>query len=808
MANTTSLAGLSKDILREKYILEGFKIYLEALDPEYFKLLTESNNSDILLENKLIDLFNKAKSQIQKTRLADFFRGVNLLSKEVPQVIKLIPQLSKEVSKLDPKKVYSLLNSFKKEKTSTTEVANSDGNNFYTSPSDRKNYPILYQISRIAMSTKAWAKTTAFVVLVSLMMKLGMGNFLMNREIEQAAKDDTSVEYVTDATKTYPPDDDGTFKAASDDLKKNKVDVPDADEEGTKITDDNGKVTIEKTKHVAIKSPYGKGKTFDDKGEEDVDEITKTIVDELKSGKKVKIQVAGTVSNTTGDDEKATDTNEKLTQARADHFKSTVLDGLKKSGLTEEQLKNLTIEVIKASPSSNQVQEPKGGSGASGVFITFTTEGGKTYKLNWDNWPEWGAWGVIDFMNPEGGDETPKPDGDKTNITPIPPIAGDDFSKLNRNGQIATVLAGINPKLNIAQYKEIGPIKSYTDNELLNPNIKDEKAKELARLIVNIRKNPNSLLKKVSGATGIPFNVRAKAVSTKASKSTQAQLQSPTVKETQELFQEALVDDIFTKLGIQDSDLVKNKIKLAGYLGSMYAKEGDTDLSILDTDKLSDDDKKELQKVGFGFTPQSGNNYVFLKGKSAADIGVTRTNKVQADTTRVLNTINRNTSLKTSLKRINTKDELKELIKAIIGYINSRLKQTPGQIKTDLITIRNTYKAPNKPLKEEEKALNLPDINNAIKLIDSYSGLKTELDRINTREELVQLLKGIIAFLDPALASRETDVKAAFQGAASSITNKALEPWKGDGKNKKNPPTTPTPPTTEIQRMQELAGLK
>jgi hypothetical protein len=227
----------------------------------------------------------------------------------------------------------------------------------------------------------------------------------------------------------------------------------------------------------------------------------------------------------------------------------------------------------------------------------------------------------------------------------------------------------------------------------------------------------------------------------------------------------------------------------------MYAKEGDTDLSILDTDKLSDDDKKELQKVGFGFTPQSGNNYVFLKGQTKKQVTGQNQSKVQADTTRVLNAINRNTSLKTSLKRINTKDELKELIKAIIGYINNRLKQTPSQIKTDLTTLRNQYKDPNKPLKEEEKALNLPDINNAVKLIDSYAGLKTDLDRINTREELIQFLRGLIAFLDPALASREADVKAAFQGAANSMTNKALTP----GAKK---------PTAEIQRMQELAGLK
>ena len=799
MANSTSLTGLSKDILREKYILEGFKLYLEATDPNYFKLLIESDNSDTLLENKFLDFFNKIKDGVQKTRIADIFKGIALFSKSIPELPGLVPKIAQEIidNKISPKQIPSLLNKFRKEKNTNEATNTAPGSGNYTSDSDAVNFPALVQVSQSPVAEKLWQKLIILVVAIGFFAKMFTAGQANKEVVQQATQAGT--EQVIQQSQNLDSDPDGNnlsweqAQKALSDLEKNKVEVPGAEEEGAKVEDKDGEIKTKVTKHLAAKSPYGKGTTFDPEGEKIINGTIEKIVDELKAGNKVKIQAAGTVSNTTGDDEKATDTNKQLTQSRADDFKAKVLAGLEKSGLTEEQLKNFTIEILKADPSSNQVQEPKGGDGASGVFITFTTEGGKEYKLSWDGWPEWGAWGVIDFLNPEGGDETPKPDGDKTNITPIPPVEGDDFSKLNRNGQIATVLASIDPKLNIAQYKEIGPIKSYTDNELLNPNIKNAKAKELARLIVTIRKNPNSLLKKVSGATGIPFNIRAKAISTRASKSTQAQLQSPTVKETQELFQEALVDDIFTKLGIQDSDLAKNKIKLAGYLGSMYAKEGDTDLSILDTDKLSDDDKKELQKVGFGFTPQSGNNYVFLKGQTKNQ--VKNQAKVQADTTRVLNTINRNTSLKTSLKRINTKDELKELIKAIIGYINDRLKQTPSQIKTDLTTIRNQYKAPNKPLKEEEKALNLPDINNAVKIIDSYAGLKTDLDRINTREELIQFLRGLITFLDPALISREADIKAAFQGASNSMTNKALTP----GAKK---------PTAEIQRMQELAGLK
>jgi hypothetical protein len=799
MANSTSLTGLSKNILREKYILEGFKIYLEALDPEYFKLLTESDNSDILLENKLTDFFNKVKDKVQKTRLADFFEGIALLSKEVPQIVSLLPKVAKEIldNNFSPKQVYSLLNKLRKEKSPTTEATNvapASGN--YTSDSDGKNFPVLVQVSQFPVAEKVWQKIVIAFAMLALVAKT-FGPGITNKEVVKDATNKVTAGAMSKYTNLDgPPDDGSTYKInqnALDDLIKNKIKVPGAEKEGIDVIDDDGEVKTKVTKHFAAKSNYGEGTTFDDEGEKTTKEITKKIVDELKAGNIVKIQVAGTVSNTTGDDEKATDTGEKLTKARADHFKNTVLDGLKKSGLTDEQLKNLTIDVIKAAPSSEQVQNNPGERGGAGVFITFTTEGGETYKFNWEGWPEWGVWGVIDFTNPEGGDETPRTTGGSEtarDITPIPPVAGDDFSKLNRNGQIATVLASIDPKLNIAQYKEIGPIKSYTDNELLNPNIKDEKAKELARLIVNIRKNPNSLLKKVSKATGLPFNVRAKAVSTRASKSTQAQLQSPTVKETQELFQEALVDDIFTKLGIQDSDLAKNKIKLAGYLGSMYAKEGDTDLSILDTDKLSDDDKKELQKVGFGFTPQSGNNYVFLKGRSAADVGAVR--KIKPDVKRALDAVaQRKNELESYFNNIQNRKEFAGVIVGIIKYFEIRLQQDIAKLRGALQKLRTgnyIAEAINDPSSEI-------DVQKLIGRIEKNTFLVNALKNISDEQELIQFLAGMSTYVTKV---KPADKKGAFQDAENVLILLS----------KQNKPTGGTGQTNEMQRMQELAGIK
>ena len=757
MANPTSLTRLSKDILKEKYILEGFKFYLETLYPEHNNLLLESDNKDILLEGIFSNLIDKVKG------FKDFITatGIALSKIKEPGFKELLQGAFKEITSkgLSREQVINLFNN----KKNVAEAEETKSKSLIGKLADFFDVNTKYKVAR-----------NLILGLLIAAVSLKTNQNAINQVI---AKDTANIETQAKAN------------ATSDEFKKVTGNYIDSlKSQGVKMTGvDNASSENKAKADVGIKMDYAKGTQLNDKAKSTLnDEINKIVKHIKETGKETNIKVAGTVSNTTGNDEKATDTNKKLSDARAETVIKYLQAELEKK-LNSSELSKVKLEKAKTEPSEKQKQEKVGGDKASGALLHIETDADQDLKLDWQYWPEAAEY--------DGGIPGEPPADEKINdITPPPPppTSPNDFSKLNRNGQIATVLASINPKLNIAQYKEIGPIKSYTDRELLNPNIKDEKAKELARLIVTVRKNPNSLLKKVSGATGIPFNVRAKAVSTQASKSTQAQLQSPSVKESQELFQEALVDDIFTKLGIQDSDLVKNKIKLAGYLGSMYAKEGDTDLSILDNDKLSDDDKKELQKVGFGFTPQSGNNYVFLKGRSAADVGVTRTNKVQADTARVLNSINKNSSLKASFKRISNRDELKGLIIAIIGYINDRFQQNASQIKTDLITLRNQYKSPT-TIKEEEKPLNLPDVNSAVKIIDNYPGLKTELDRINTREELIQFLRGLIAFLDPALASKEADVKAAYQGAANSITNKVLM-------SKKTP-------IAEIKRMQHLAGL-
>jgi hypothetical protein len=742
MANTTSLTGLSKDILREKYILEGFQFYLETFHPEHNNLLLEADS--------IADISSKITDSKEKKRFDDLILALGILFEKDP---------SEEFRKLLQDSIKELIQQGKDDKEIIQIFKNPDSN---LNEAQNKTKSL---IGYLANKGKNFARAVTLVVALAVGAKTFQNNInnkivFDKNKIEQTAKVKATSDNFNNTTGNY-----------IEPLEKQGVDLPDVD--------DNPDEDTAKAK-VGVNMDYGKGTQLDEKAKSTLDDLVNKIVKHVQeTGKEVNLKVAGAVSNTTGDDEKATDTNKKLSDARADTIIEYIQDGLEKQ-LDSSDLSKVKIGKTTTGPVEDQRQEKVGGDEASGGIIHLETDVNQDLKLDWKYWPEAAKYdGGI-----PGNSETAR------DITPIPPVAGDDFSKLNRNGQIATVLASIDPKLNIAQYKEIGPIKSYTDNELLNPNIKDEKAKELARLIVNIRKNPNSLLKKVSKATGLPFNVRAKAVSTRASKSTQAQLQSPTVKETQELFQEALVDDIFTKLGIQDSDLAKNKIKLAGYLGSMYAKEGDTDLSILDTDKLSDDDKKELQKVGFGFTPQSGKNYVFLKGRSAADVGAVR--KIKPDVKRALDAVaQRKNELESYFNNIQNRKEFAGVIVGIIKYFEIRLQQDIAKLRGALQKLRTgnyIAEAINDPSSEI-------DVQKLIGRIEKNTFLVNALKNISDEQELIQFLAGMSTYVTKV---KPADKKGAFQDAENVLILLS----------KQNKPTGGTGQTNEMQRMQELAGIK
>ncbi len=321
-----------------------------------------------------------------------------------------------------------------------------------------------------------------------------------------------------------------------------------------------------------------------------------------------------------------------------------------------------------------------------------------------------------------------------------------EFAKLNRNGQIATVLAKINPGLDIAKKLGQEEITSYSDTYFAKTK---GDARKIATLIMNIRKSPDAFLKKVANATGIKLEPRAKAVATKVAPGTQAQLQNIKESSLIYLLQEAMIDQI------SDTDIRNNQDIILALLGTMYASAGNTELSIIPKDS---NQAKKLK--GLGFMAQPGGNYVFLTP------GQTKAQAQKPDVTRVFLSMDRNPSLITALKRINTKDELKNLLVNIVNYVNKNLQSKSSDIRTTLFQVANSIS-----LKEEQTNI---DIENISKILDRYTGLKSLLDRIDTREELKQFLINLLSYVDKTLYSkRPADIRGAVFAAANTMTNAA-----------------------------------
>ena len=211
-----------------------------------------------------------------------------------------------------------------------------------------------------------------------------------------------------------------------------------------------------------------------------------------------------------------------------------------------------------------------------------------------------------------------------------------------------------------------------------------------------------------------------------------------------------MVDDVFQELGITDDIIQASKVRLLALLGSMYAAEGDNTLSILDSSKLSDAEKKELQ--GLGFTAQSGGNYVFLgKGETKSQFfdKLQNKNKTQPDVDRISKTIDTRSSIKSLLKRIDTVAEFRDLVLAIFNqnneFLDPEYKKDKNKIKSVFFNLRNRI--------QEAEA---KDVSTTIKAILNDTTLKSQLQRINTVEEAIQLiLRDIIPYLSDKLRNGE-----------------------------------------------------
>ena len=497
---------------------------------------------------------------------------------------------------------------------------------------------------------------------------------------------------------------------------------------------------------------YGKGTMLSSIGDQELQKIIKSVEKTVKDDPdaKIDIKVTGTVSKTTGDVKKGTDTNLPLDAARTKTIVKSLTSYFKNNP-------NVKISENPNSPDAykTQTQEKNGGVEGAGAII-------KIHSNNTKAPAEPELMKTLEPLRkfkpneiPVTSDNTPKPTPNpEPSPSPTPVIPSPQFGKLNRNGQIATILATISPELDITKKIGTDSITSYSDKQLM---AMPAEAKSIANLIINIRKNPDSLLKRLSTDLGVKLDKRARAITTAVNKNTQAQLQSI----TEEIISEAAIDDMFSKLGITGEDIKKNEVALLSYLGTMYASEGNNTLSILNPKSIDPDKLTQLKNLGFA--PQPGGNYVFLGDQTKK--------QVKADVARSLNSIDKNKSLVTALKRINNKKELQDLLLAVTQYVNANVKNKPDQMRSDLFAISNKIK-----MKEAvENTTTSPDVTNAMKIIDSYAGLKSLLNNINDREEFKQFISSLLSYIDPTLFDRKADIKGAVIGVANSLTNTALK---------------------------------
>ena len=337
--------------------------------------------------------------------------------------------------------------------------------------------------------------------------------------------------------------------------------------------------------------------------------------------------------------------------------------------------------------------------------------------------------------------------------------------QLNRNGQIATVLRTLNFD-NLNLFKELGlkAAKSFSDKELTDV-IKSEEssqnAKNIAKGILSIRKNPDSLLKKVQRALGVELDPRAKAVQVQPGKKGQASFLSGIA---EGMLNEAFIDDF-----ISDEDIKKNKVAILALLGSMYASDevkGEY-LSIANPDKLglSDSEKQQLEKLGWQRKDDSG-NYIFLDKTAAKD---NKKPEAIPDADKATTTVRKTAGADAKMAFINTKEELITMLVRIFQQFNPDFIKNKANVRNVFTTLRNQIR------EEEEVAKPFKDVDAAIKILTTNPSFKADLLKINNPKEAIRfIINGVLNYVNPTLKQNKSTIHSALFSAMNILSKKQV----------------------------------
>jgi hypothetical protein len=308
------------------------------------------------------------------------------------------------------------------------------------------------------------------------------------------------------------------------------------------------------------------------------------------------------------------------------------------------------------------------------------------------------------------GDDRPIPTGDDKEPgveRPIPTGDADpDEAKkifknksLNRNQEIFSVLKMANP--NIKGDPNDTTYKSW------DPNTK--------KVVISLRKSPDTLLKKFQQVTGINLSQRQKSTGLFKRSGT---LESISLGN---MLSEAAIDKTLVSISVTDDAIRKNKVEVMAMLMNMYNLRYDD----VDKSKLTPEEQKQLKDI------------------TVSDELEKQIQKQRPDVSVLEKDIESNTSLKTALSRINTYDEFEALVLGMAALVNPNFAKQKQDIRTALSSLASKVKA----MKEESDTPS--DTEGVYKIIETLKLLKNHLNNINSKEEFEQLIFALLKYIDP-----------------------------------------------------------
>ena len=356
------------------------------------------------------------------------------------------------------------------------------------------------------------------------------------------------------------------------------------------------------------------------------------------------------------------------------------------------------------------------------VKYTVDADGGVTYTIkNWQPIVAVTGKGVndmgqrVDIKRPDvkgsedkgSEDKGSEDEGPKRDERPIPTGDADpDEAKklfknknLNRNQEIFSVLKMANPNIkgdpNDTTYKSWYPTTK--------------------KVVISLRKSPDTLLKKFQQVTGINLSQRQKSTGFFKRSGVAENISLGN------MLNEAAIDQTLASIGVTDDAIRKNKVEVMAMLMNMYNLRYDD----VDKSKLTPEEQKQLKDIT-----------VFEELEKQIQ-------KQRPDVSVLEKDIESNSSLKTALSRINTYDEFEALVLGMAALVNPNFAKQKQDIRTALSSLASKVRA----MKEESDTPS--DTEGVYKIIETLKLLKNHLNNINNKEEFEQLIFALLKYIDP-----------------------------------------------------------